>query len=691
MDEGELEKKKDREPRRQGKAGRALPSLEDPKGRQDRPGPPEPQHREPTHPVPLSAVEKEPGVQVQAQLAGGKEFQEGMPGMKNQNLQDRPKPQEDKPREKGDSQEGEPLFLRLEDTQSANQGEKGEGVPGEEHQHQERPGCEGQPPSSGPSGPLGRGVGEQKRDQGEKEGRRGLEALGHKGEDRGKEEPGRPRREGRGEGKRKTSQEPGRHEGGRQAREKKGDQGGGQHGGLGRDGAREKLQRSRHGQQDHGPVNRGLPERNLPFSQGEFLGRRHHQGGVVLKGGSRGKGEPEGEGHGQGKEERRRQGGESPPSRWTCSLGGNRRRFFRGPVHVAILWSASPTSPGAGEGQYEPEPAKGKGNGGRRFPFSWNPGMSRGKIRDFPKRSSRSRTRNAGEGPKPPDGNPMEYDFSSILRRFALEGEPRKVEPFGSGHIHETFAVTNSAPGGEVHYILQRINKNIFPEPEPLQENIQRVTAHLEKKLRDRGVPDYRNRVLRLFPALDGKTYYVDETGHFWRVYNKIEGGRTYDRLENLDQAFQAAKAFGLFQADLQDLPGPPLHEILPRFHDGPWRHQQFRAALESDPMNRAAKAREEIAFLEENAGIFQVLPRLQAEGKIPVRVTHNDTKINNVVLSDATGEALAVIDLDTVMPGLSLFDFGDIVRTTVSDSDEDEMDLEKVRVDLDRFSAVLR
>ncbi len=287
--------------------------------------------------------------------------------------------------------------------------------------------------------------------------------------------------------------------------------------------------------------------------------------------------------------------------------------------------------------------------------------------------------------------NPMEYDFPSILRRFTLEGETRKVEPFGSGHIHETFAVTNAAPGGEVHYILQRINKNIFPEPEPLQENIQRVTAHLERKLRERGVPDYRNRVLRLFPTLDGKTYHVDETGHFWRVYNKIEGGRTYDRLENLDQAFQAAKAFGLFQADLQDLPGPPLHEILPRFHDGPWRYRQFREALESDPLNRAAKAAEEIAFLEKNAGIFQVLPRLQAEGKIPLRVTHNDTKINNVVLSDATGEALAVIDLDTVMPGLSLFDFGDIVRTTVSNTDEDEMDLDKVRVDLDRFSAVLR
>ncbi len=285
----------------------------------------------------------------------------------------------------------------------------------------------------------------------------------------------------------------------------------------------------------------------------------------------------------------------------------------------------------------------------------------------------------------------MNYDFPSILRRFQIEGAPGEVEPFGSGHIHETFKVSFSSPGGRAHYILQRINKNIFPEPEPLQENIQRVTTHLARKLRERGVSDYENRVLRLYPTKEGKTYYVDETGHFWRVYNMIQGGRTYDRLETLDQAFQAAKAFGLFQADLQDLPGPPLHEILPRFHDGPWRFQQFQEALRSDPENRAAKAGPEIAFLEEHAPIFQVLPRLQAEGKLPLRITHNDTKINNVVLSDTTGEALAVIDLDTVMPGLSLFDFGDIVRTTVSDTDEDEMDLEKVRVDLNRFSAVLR
>ena len=285
----------------------------------------------------------------------------------------------------------------------------------------------------------------------------------------------------------------------------------------------------------------------------------------------------------------------------------------------------------------------------------------------------------------------MEYDFASILDRFALEGGFSGAEPFGSGHIHETFAVTYTTREGPVRYVLQRINKDIFPDPEILQENILRVTKHLETKLRERGVPDYRNRVLRLFPAKDGKTWFTDETGHYWRVYNMIEGGRTYDRLQSLDQAFEAAKAFGLFQADLQDLPGPPLHEVIPRFHDGPWRYTQFQEALRSDPKNRAAKAKTEIDFLEENAGIFQVLPRLQAEGKIPLRVTHNDTKINNVVLSDATGEALAVIDLDTVMPGLSLFDFGDIVRTTVSDTDEDEQDLDRVRVDMDRFSAVLR
>jgi len=190
---------------------------------------------------------------------------------------------------------------------------------------------------------------------------------------------------------------------------------------------------------------------------------------------------------------------------------------------------------------------------------------------------------------------------------------------------------------------------------------------------------------------LEGDSYFRDEKNNYWRAYIFIENARTYDNLEVPEQAYEAAKAFGHFQRILSDLPGEPLHETILDFHNGPKRLRDFQDALRLDPSNRAAGAKTEIDFLHQNGWVFDVLPKQVFEGKIPVRTTHNDTKINNVLIDDETGEGICVIDLDTLMPGLVLYDFGDMVRTSTCRAAEDERDLSKVSLDLPMFKQVAR
>jgi len=277
----------------------------------------------------------------------------------------------------------------------------------------------------------------------------------------------------------------------------------------------------------------------------------------------------------------------------------------------------------------------------------------------------------------------------SISNNFAILGNFLDAAPYGTGHINDTYCATYDRGGTLVRYIHQRINHTIFKDPPALMENIGRVTEHLRSKLAGR--PDAGRRALTLVSASDGRTFFQDEAGNYWRTYLFIERARTYDVVESTTQAFQAAKAFGQFQEDLADLPAPPLHLTLPGFHDTPKRFAAFERAVAADAAGRVRLAGPEIEFVLRRKPIADVLLELQWQGEIPERTTHNDTKLNNVMLDDATHEGICVIDLDTVMPGLALYDFGDMVRTTTNSALEDERDLSKVRMLFPMYEALVR
>jgi Ser/Thr protein kinase RdoA (MazF antagonist) len=276
-------------------------------------------------------------------------------------------------------------------------------------------------------------------------------------------------------------------------------------------------------------------------------------------------------------------------------------------------------------------------------------------------------------------------DVAPVARQFSIRGDFVSAEPYGSGHINDTFCVVFDQAGTRVRYIFQRINHHIFKQPVALMENIQRVTTHLGRALAPE--PDASRRVLSLIPARDGQPFHRDDTGYYWRVYLFIEHARTYDAVESTAQAFAAARAFGRFQQLLADLPAPRLHDTIPDFHHTPKRFAALQHAIDQDAVNRAALAQPEIDF----ALRHQPLTRVLLDAHLPERVTHNDTKLNNVMLDDTTGEGVCVIDLDTVMPGLALYDFGDMVRTTTSPAREDERDLSKVTMQFPMFAALVK
>jgi hypothetical protein len=238
---------------------------------------------------------------------------------------------------------------------------------------------------------------------------------------------------------------------------------------------------------------------------------------------------------------------------------------------------------------------------------------------------------------------------------------------------------------GGAHIILQRINTNIFKDPVAVMENIRRVTTHVRSRLN--GMEDVNRRVLQLVPTREGKAWHVDDEERYWRAYLFVEGAKTFDEVRSERQAFEAAKAFGGFQRLLADLPEGRLAESIPHFHDTPKRFTDFEFAVEADAAGRAEDVGDEIAFAMERRFIAGVV----VEAGLPERVTHNDTKLNNVMLDDQTGEGICVIDLDTVMPGFAAYDFGDMVRTMTCPAAEDERDLSRVEMRFALFEAVLR
>jgi hypothetical protein len=279
----------------------------------------------------------------------------------------------------------------------------------------------------------------------------------------------------------------------------------------------------------------------------------------------------------------------------------------------------------------------------------------------------------------------LKHDVSSVARRFQIPGDFLGAEPYGSGHINDTYCVVFGHGGKKTRFLFQRINHNIFKRPDLLMENIQRVTTHLAVKAA--GQLDASRRVLTLIATREGNCYYQDEQGNYWRVYSFIEKARSYDAVENPRQAFEAAKAYGQFQRLLSDLPAPRLHDTIPDFHHTPKRFAALTKAIESDQFNRAAEAKMEIEFAVKRAGITDALIR----AGLPERVTHNDTKFNNVMLDEETGEGLCVVDLDTLMPGFAPYDFGDMVRTTTSPAKEDERDLTRIKMQFPMFEALAR
>jgi aminoglycoside phosphotransferase (APT) family kinase protein len=283
----------------------------------------------------------------------------------------------------------------------------------------------------------------------------------------------------------------------------------------------------------------------------------------------------------------------------------------------------------------------------------------------------------------------LRHDIRALSQNFEILADFQSAEPYGTGHINDTYAATYSQGGATIRYIHQRINQNVFKNAVGLMENIRRVTDHLRAKLA--GQPDVTRRALTLVRARDGQTFYVDPQGECWRTYVFIEGARTYDAVESTKQACEAAKAFGRFQCLLADLSVPRLQDTIPDFHNTPKRFAALEKAIEADSANRAALARAEIDFALDRKPITSRLLDLQAQGVLPERTTHNDTKFNNVMLDDTTQEGICVIDLDTVMPGLALYDFGDMVRTTTSPALEDEKDLSKVCMQFPMFEALVR
>jgi hypothetical protein len=285
---------------------------------------------------------------------------------------------------------------------------------------------------------------------------------------------------------------------------------------------------------------------------------------------------------------------------------------------------------------------------------------------------------------------PVPPEFYTVVAAFPLEGSLVSVAPHGSGHINETYAAVFATGTGPRRYIFQKVNHRIFKDVPALMDNVRRVTVHVAAKVRAAAGAAAAGRVLTLVPARDGRAFAQDAGGGFWRVYDFIEGAHTVDRVTNEAQARAAAAAFGEFQAQLADLPGGRLHETIPNFHHTRSRFEALRRAVTANTAGRLAEVGPEVAFAFAREADADRLLGLLARGEISERVTHNDTKINNVMLDDTTGRTVAVIDLDTIMPGLPLYDFGEMVRTSASSTLEDDPNPANMHVVLPLFRALV-
>jgi hypothetical protein len=280
----------------------------------------------------------------------------------------------------------------------------------------------------------------------------------------------------------------------------------------------------------------------------------------------------------------------------------------------------------------------------------------------------------------------QEKQLQEISKKFQIYGQILHAETLKIGHINETYTATYDQGGMRVRYIHQKINRSVFKNPNAVMKNVMRVTTHIRRKLEMNQVRDVTRRSLIVIPTRDGKSFFENGGNEVWRTFVFVEGVETYEAVQTPPQAYQAGRAFGAFQSALVDLPGERLFETIPDFHHTRKRFAALQQAIQKDHYNRAKDARAEIEFALKHEPMVDVILNAMAKGKVPERITHNDTKFNNVMLDVLTGEAMCIVDLDTVMPGCALYDFGDMVRTTTSPTLEDEKDLSKVKMQMPMF-----
>lgn len=275
-----------------------------------------------------------------------------------------------------------------------------------------------------------------------------------------------------------------------------------------------------------------------------------------------------------------------------------------------------------------------------------------------------------------------------VIKNFEFDGELVSCREFGSGHINKTYIAVYNDNGDEQKYVVQQVNDGVFKNINELMENIFSVTSFLRRAIEKNG-GDSDRETLHFIKTKDGKKYYTDDDGLYYRSYVFVKDSICYNTVDNAELFKSSGTAFGRFQRLLADFDASALYETIPHFHDTKWRYDnEFIPALSNNLNGRADMCADEIEFVKDRVNDTSVLVDLIANGSLPLRVTHNDTKLNNVMFDENTNECICVIDLDTVMPGLALYDFGDSIRFGANTAEEDESDLDKVGINLDYFKA---
>ena len=277
-----------------------------------------------------------------------------------------------------------------------------------------------------------------------------------------------------------------------------------------------------------------------------------------------------------------------------------------------------------------------------------------------------------------------------VIEGFDIPGKFISATPYGSGHINDTRLVTTDNGGKQETYILQRINTNVFRDPISLMNNFASVTAYLADIIKKNG-GDPKRETLNVIKSKAGKNYFIDQDGNYWRLLLFVSSSLSYDKVERPEQFYESAVAFGNFQYMLRDYPADQLAETIPNFHNTPDRLLKFREAVAKDSCGRAASVQDEIAFVNAREEFANTLEKARIEGRLPLRVTHNDTKLNNILFDEETGAPICIVDLDTIMPGYSVNDFGDSIRFGATTALEDETDLSKVNFDISLYELYVK